>query len=389
MNVLTEASILCESDRYEGWAEKIFKTLTVEEKIGQLFIVPACPKFSSEMIEKMLDVYHIGALILKQAHPKEQIPFLNALQKRSKLPLLCTGDAEWGLGMRMQETLSFPRNEIMGKVKDQSLLFSSGKEIGRQCRIVGIHLNFAPVVDINNHPNNTVIGNRSFGSDPEKVSRCASLIIQGMRAGKVLSCLKHFPGHGDTDVDSHKGLPTILHSRKHLEQVEFLPFKENLESADAIMTGHLMLPVLDKNFPASLSKLIVTDLLQKEWGFKGLIITDALNMKALTQNYSVEEIALKAFLAGHDLLLYGSHRYDDVKNLLENAIPLAYKSIQNGIINGEIDSDLLDARVLKILQVKERLGLHKDRFNPNPENLMEVLHSKEVINLIEKIKNGS
>ena len=386
MVVLMASVLLSRPIGCAEWAENTLSTLTLEEKIGQLFIVPACPKFPFEMIEKMIQIYHIGAVILKQAYPKEQIVFINAIQKSSKLPLLCTGDAEWGLGMRMEKVLSFPRNEVMGKVTDSTLLFSAGKEIGKQCRMVGIHLNFAPVADVNNNPNNPVIGSRSFGSNPKQVSRCVSHMIQGMQAGNVLSCLKHFPGHGDTDVDSHTGLPIISHSFAHLEQVEFPPFKDNL-GADAIMTGHLLFPTLDPNNPVSLSKRIVTDLLQTDWGFKGLIITDALNMKALTTNYSTEEIALKAFLAGHDLLLYGSHRYNDVKHLLEKTIPLAYKAIQKGLLNGEISEELLNKRVLKILKVKERLGLHTNRFIPDSDNLMEELHSQEAIDLINKIVN--
>ena len=379
---------LLASTLYGEWAEKTLESLTVNEKIGQLFVVPACPRYDQKMIEQVIDAYHVGSVILKQGHPEQQIPFLNALQKRSKHPLLCTGDAEWGLGMRMEETLSFPRNEVLGKVKNPFLLFLAGKEIGEQCRMVGIHLNFAPVVDVNNNPDNIVIGSRSFGSDPLHVSRCGYLMIQGMKQGKVLSCIKHFPGHGDTDVDSHKGLPEIPHSRIHLEEVEFVPFKKNL-SADAVMTGHLMMPALDETYPASLSKPIVTDLLQKEWGFKGLVITDALNMKALTENYSVEEIAVKALLAGHDLLLYGAHRYEDVEKLLTEMIPKAYQGIAKAIEKGEISEELLNAHVLKVLQVKEKLGLHEKRLIPERGDLMDRLQSEEAISLIEKIKKGA
>ena len=379
--------ILSISSVYGKWAEETLETLTVQEKIGQLFIVPACPRFDQKMIEKVIDDCHVGSIIIKQGHPQKQIPFLNSLQKRSKHPLLCTGDAEWGLGMRMEETLSFPRNEVMGKVKNLFLPYLAGKEVGEQCRMVGIHLNFAPVVDVNNNPENIVIGSRSFGSNPMQVSRCAYVMIQGMKQGKVLSCIKHFPGHGDTDVDSHKGLPEIPHSRDHLEEVEFFPFKKNL-SADAVMTGHLMMPELDETFPTTLSKPIVTDLLQKEWRFKGLVITDALNMKALTENYSVEEIAVKALLAGHDLLLYGAHRYEDVEVLLTEMVPKAYSAIVKAIEKGEITEELLDAHVLKVLQVKEKLGLHKERLTPFRDDLMERLHSKHAIDLIEKIKKG-
>ncbi len=376
------------SSLYGGWAEKTLETLTVQEKIGQLFVVPACPKFEKESLEGMIDKYHVGAVIVKQGHPVKQTPFLNELQKRSKLPLLCTGDAEWGLGMRMEETLSFPRNEVMGKVDNLSLIFQAGEEIGMQCRMVGIHLNFSPVVDVNNNPENIAIGSRSFGSDPERVSTCALMMLQGLKKGGVLTCIKHFPGHGDTSIDSHKGLPLIPHSLEHLGEEEFAPFKKNLNT-DAVMTGHLMMPVLDEEYPASMSRQIVTYLLQNEWGFKGLVITDSLNMKALTENYSVEEIAVKALLAGHDLLLYGSHRYEDVEVLLTEMIPKAYGAIALAVDTGEISLDVLDAHVLKVLQVKERLGLHENRITLLPENLMEKLHNQSAINLIETIKKGA
>ncbi len=383
-------SILFVSTLYGDWAEKTLETLTIQEKIGQLFVVPACPRFDKKGLEEVIDRYHVGSVIVKQGHPQQQILFLNELQQRSKLPLLCTGDAEWGLGMRMEETLSFPRNDVLGEMENHWLLAAIGKEIGKQCRMVGIHLNFAPVVDVNNNPDNVIIGSRSFGTEPEKVAFCGYMMSQGMKNGKVLSCIKHFPGHGDTDVDSHKGLPRIPHSRAHLEEVEFLPFKRIIKmGVDAVMTGHLMMPALDTEYPASMSHSIVTNLLQNEWGFSGLVITDALNMKALTENYSVEEIAVKALLAGHDLLLYGAHRYEDVEELLEAMIPAAYQAIEEGVERGEISEELLDAHVLKVLQTKEKLGLHERRMTPFPEDLMEQLHNRHALGLIEAIKKGA
>lgn len=370
---------------YGGWAEKTLEGLSIEEKVGQLFVAPACPRFDVDSLEKLFDTCHIGSMIVKQGHPKEQIPFLNRLQERSKVPLLCMGDAEWGLGMRMEGTLSFPKNDMMGQVRNLFLIYLAGKEIGEQCRMVGIHLNFSPVVDVNNNPENIVIGARSFGSDPQAVSTCAFMMIQGMKQGKVLSCIKHFPGHGDTAVDSHKGLPVIPHDRNRLESVEFVPFKDNL-NADAVMTGHLFVPALDPEAPASLSKTIVTDLLIKEWGYQGLVITDALNMKALTENYTIEEIAVKALLAGHDLLLYGAHRYDDVEVLLTEIIPRAYQAVLGAVNCGTVSVEVLDRHVLKIFKVKESLGLHKERMVPLPDDLMEKLHSEHALELIERIK---
>lgn len=363
---------------YGGWADKTLSELSIQEKIGQLIIVPACPRYESETLRKTLQSYHIGGILVKQGHPLQQIPFLNTLQSEAKIPLLCTGDAEWGLGMRMEDTLSFPKNGILGlhpeKIEDV------GVWIGKQCHQVGIHLNFAPVVDVNNNPDNPIIGVRSFGADPEAVASCSVSMIKGMHEGGVLTCAKHFPGHGDTDVDSHKGLPRIPHSREHLEKIEFVPFKKAIDSGvDAIMTGHLMLPALDPESPATLSIPIVTDLLQKEWGFQGLVVTDALNMKALSEHYSTGEIAVKALLAGHDLLLYGAHRYDDVHVILTELIPRVVEALL------QVPEEVLDPHVLKVLQAKEKLGLHKNRVTELSENLMSELHHPDAMALIESI----
>lgn len=373
---------------FGGWAEEKLQELTIEERIGQLFIVPACPRYESETLKNLLKKYHIGAIIVKQGHPLQQVPFLNELQKSSDLPLLCTGDAEWGLGMRMEETLSFPKNGILGRKENWEFIPHVGKLIGEQCRIVGIHLNFAPVVDVNNNEMNPVIGVRSFGSDPQDVAYCSALMVQGMKKGGVLTCAKHFPGHGDTNIDSHKGLPRISHPRERLERMEFIPFKTAIAGGvDAVMTGHLMVPALDPILPATLSHPIVTGLLQEEWGFKGLVITDALNMKALSENYEVGEVAVRALLAGHDLLLYGAHRYDDVHLLLTEVIPIACQAIRDAYREGKISKQALDQHVLKVLQVKEKLRLHIDRLIPLPDDLMEILNSTKVKEGIELGKN--
>ncbi len=370
---------------YGGWAEETLKTLTPEEKIGQLFVVPACPRFDSKSLEKILATYHIGGVIVKQGHPKEQILFLNGLQEKASLPLLCSGDAEWGLGMRMEETLSFPKNEILGALEDRKLLYQVGKIIGEQCRTVGIHLNFAPVVDVNSNPDNTVIGARSFGADPHVVAECAVLMIQGMSDGGVLTCAKHFPGHGDTIVDSHVGLPLVPHTRKRLEEVELVPFKAAVKGGvDAVMTAHILVPAFDPKMPASLSAPTLEAL-----DFEGLMITDALNMKALTKNYTAEEIVVGALLAGHDLLLYGAHRYEDVEVILTKLIPVAYAALKKAYQQGIITDEILDYHVLKILRTKERLGLNKNRLTKMPGDLMQKLHSREAVALIDYLSSSS
>ena len=371
------------------WAENILETLTIQEKIGQLFVVPASPRYEPEALFEAIERYHIGSILIKQAHPLEQIPFMNGLQARTRLPLLCLGDAEWGLGMRMEETLSFPRNYALGSIQDDRLLYEFGKMVGEQCKLVGIHLNLAPVVDVN-PPRNPVIGMRAFGEEPGRVGRSAALVIRGMQDAGILACAKHFPGHGDAKVDSHYALPTIPHSLDRLEEVEFAPFRRALaERVAAVMSGHLYLPALDDQNPASLSHPIITGLLKEKWGFQGLVITDALNMKALSRDRTTEEIALGALLAGHDLLLYGAHLYRDIEEILVELIPAAFSAIERGVSEGRISMECIDAHVLKILSLKERLGLHQKRELPLPQDLMEQLHSEAALALQEALFRAS
>ena len=370
--------LLISSALYGDWAEETLENLSIQEKVGQLLVVPASPKFQSKTLEKVLETYHIGGVLIKQGHPLIQIPFLNYLQKKSTIPLMVFGDAEWGLGMRMESTLSFPKNGVLGS--HISKIQEVGEWIGKHCRLVGIHMNLAPVVDVNNNPNNPIIGMRSFGEDPTHVANCGALMIQGMHKGGALCCAKHFPGHGDTDVDSHVGLPRIPHTLEHLESVEFVPFKKAIESGvDAMMTGHLMVPALDAEFPATLSRKVVHDLLRKRLGFKGLIITDALNMKALSERYPSSEIAKRSLLAGHDLLLYGAHRYNDIEAILEDIIPLVFKALC------EVPEEILNVHVLKVLKAKEKLGLHINYETELSSSLMHELLHPEAKALIEEL----
>jgi len=367
---------------YAGWAEQTLKDLTLQEKIGQLFVIPASPSYEMGALLEVLKNYHVGAILIKQAHPLQQISFLNQLQSHAILPLLCAGDAEWGLGMRMEDTLSFPKNLTLGAIQDDTLIYELGKTIGKQCKLVGIHLNFAPVVDVNINPNNPIIGMRSFGDNPANVGNRGALMVQGMQDAGILACAKHFPGHGDVHIDSHRALPIIYHSLKHLERVELMPFFTAIAvGVNAIMSAHILFPNLDPIYPASLSHKIMTTILKKRLKFTGLLISDALNMQALSNKYSIEEIVTQAFIAGHDLLTFGAHRYDDLENILQKTLPIAFSAIERGVITGYLSEKELDAHVLKVLSAKEKLGLHKNRFLPLPHNLMEQLHSIEGIEL--------
>ena len=347
------ALLFCASQLSADWAEDRLSQMTLEEKIGQLFIVPACPQRGDEHLQdlqEMLEKYQVGGVILKQGTAEEQLRLIRWLQERSKVPLLCVADAEWGLGMRLSDTLSFPKNLALGALQDQSLIEKVGEEIGRQCKRVGIHLNLAPVVDVNSNADNPIIGMRSFGENPHAVAACGTLFMKGHEKGGTLTCAKHFPGHGDTSVDSHEALPSVTRPWDRLLRVELLPFKRLIKSGvPCVMTGHLLVPALDATQPATFSYEIVTEILKTTLGFRGVVISDALNMRALTNNFSSEEIALRAYGAGHDLLLYGDHIAPNVDAILREQVPAAFAALQ-----GEDLADL-DARVLKILRLKQKV----------------------------------
>ena len=255
-----------------------------------------------ELIKKQ----HIGGIIYSNGGPVRQAKLDNELQANSKIPLIVGMDAEWGLSMRLDSTYAFPWNMTLGAIKDLNLIKKTGQYIGEHCKRMGIHFNFAPVVDINTNPQNPIIGNRSFGEDKIYVTQKALAFMRGMQSAGVLANAKHFPGHGDTDKDSHKTLPTINFDKKRIEEVELFPYNELITNGlSSVMVAHLNVPSLESrtNYPSSLSKPIITDVLKSKLNFQGLIFTDALEMKGVS-NFSVPgEIDLQAFMAGNDVLL--------------------------------------------------------------------------------------
>jgi len=317
----------------------------------------------------------IGNAIVKHSDPLTQVRKLNRLQSKAPIPLLISADAEWGLAMRMQDTIAFPKNRTLGEIEDMTLLYRLGAEIGRQAKRVGIHLNLAPVADVNTNPANPIIGMRSFGEDPRRVASCVRAMVSGMQSAGILACAKHFPGHGDTSVDSHRALPVLEHSRERLDAVEFVPFREAIDSGVvAIMTGHLLAPAIDPRRPATLSSIVLTGILRKELGFDGLIVSDALNMKALSQ--TPEEAALFAMIAGCDLLLYGDHLAPNIDQIIREDVPRAWAALKEGVSEGMISKERLDASVLRILRAKEQLGLHLSS-QVSDVGLFEDLHTDE------------
>lgn len=351
------------------WAENQLDSMSLDEKIGQLFMVAAYSNKDEAhyaQIEKLVRDEKIGGLIFMQGGPGRQVNLVNRYQKAANVPLLMATDAEWGLSMRLDSTIRFPKNMTLGAIRDSIPIFELGLEIGRQCRAVGIQVNFAPVVDVNNNPRNPVINDRSFGENPVNVAIKGLYFTKGMEYANCIGTAKHFPGHGDTDTDSHKDLPIIEHDRGRLDSIELYPFRFLFDNGVAgVMVAHLYIPALDttQNLASTLSPKVVNDLLKNELGFRGLIFTDALGMKGVTKFWKDGETDLKAFLAGNDVLLFSKD------------VPKAKELILKAIENGEVSEKELDRRVMKILIAKEWSGLHLQKLSPKPD--MASLNSAE------------
>lgn len=344
------------------WVDSVYQSLSIEERIGQLFMVAAYsggPKANQEQIQQLIDKHQIGGLIFMQGGPVRQALLTNQYQQSAQVPLLIAMDAEWGLGMRLDSVLNFPRQMMMGATRDTALMYQMGMAIAYQCRRLGVQIDFAPDVDINNNPQNPVINSRSFGEQKVWVTNMARAYMKGLQDNSVMACLKHFPGHGNTDVDSHKDLPLINASIEELHKTELYPFKTLInEGAQSVMIAHLNVPALEKeeHIPTTLSKNTVTNLLKNELGFKGLVFTDALNMDGVAKYFEPGAVDLKAFLAGNDVLLFSQN------------VPLAIEKIKSAIEEGLIEEADLEQRVKKILAAKHRFGLH--RFQPiNTQNI--------------------
>ena len=334
------------------WVDSIYDNMSLEEKIGQLFmadIFSSDPKSKSDKIKELITNYHLGGIIFSKGGPMRQAKLNNEFQSLANVPLMIGMDAEWGLSMRLDSTYAFPWNMTLGAITDNKIVEKVGKRIGEHSKRLGVHINFAPVVDINTNPKNPIIGNRSFGEDRDNVTEKALAFMKGMQSAGVMGSAKHFPGHGDTDMDSHKTLPTIDFSRERLDTLELYPYRKLInEGLNTVMVAHLNVPSLEPqmNFPSSLSTKIVTDLLKKEMGFNGLIFTDALNMKGASNYKKPGEIELAAFLAGNDVLL------------ISEDIPKAVSFLINSYNDETITEKRLAYSVKKILYAKYKVGLH-------------------------------
>lgn len=375
--------------------EELLATLSLRDKIAQLII---CASVSNEeankefmkqspyrmdknQLEFLIKHCHIGGVIfLGSGMRSEQIARTKYFQKISDIPLLVVADAEYGSAMRLKDGFTFPHNMTLGALTNDELIYQMGYLIGLDLQELGIHMNLAPVADVNNNPNNPVIYDRSFGSDPENVARKCVAFIKGLEAAGVMACAKHFPGHGDTTIDSHLALPTIMHTRDHLDQIEFVPFIACIENdIDAVMLAHISLPELDgiQNLPASLSKKITTDLLKNELGFDGLILTDGLGMCAATQHQPSGVLELQALLAGADILLCPIDA--------SLVITYIYEAVQRGIISEEA----INYKVLKVLKAKQkafaRQAAHqKTNYIEASEKLKREMYLKAITQVFDK-----
>lgn len=336
----------------QKWVDSIRNKLTLKQKIGQLFMIEAYSnrdKKHISKIKKTIKKYRIGGLIFMQGTPEKQAELTNKFQASSKIPLLVGFDGEWGLNMRLQNSFRYPWNMTLGAIQNNELIEQFGIQLGEHCKRIGIHINFAPVVDINTNPENPIIGNRSFGENKYNVTEKAISFTKGMQSTGVLANAKHFPGHGDTSTDSHKTLPFLNFSLQRLDSIELYPYKKMFgTNLTSIMIAHLNVPSLEpeKGVPTSISHKVVTELLKEKMGFNGLIFTDALNMKGAANFAKPGDIDLAAFIAGNDILLIP----EDIK--------VAIKKIKKAIRKEKISKERLNVSVNKILKAKYWAGLN-------------------------------
>lgn len=336
--------------RCRQWVDSVLNKLNLKERIGQLFIYTIAPqqdKANKDLLRKVVEDYKVGGLLFSGGLIQNQVALTNEAQRMANIPLMITFDGEWGLSMRLKDTPVFPRNMVLGCIRNDSLLYEYGREMARQCRELGVHVNFAPVADVNINPKNPVINTRSFGESPANVADKVIAYATGLEEGGVLPVCKHFPGHGDTDVDSHQALPTLSFTRERLDSVELYPFKKAIQAGlSGVMVGHLAVPALEEQvgLPSSLSRNVVSGLLERELQFKGLVFTDALAMKGVSNNGM---LCLKALKAGNDLLLVPRRIKEELDAVLD------------AVKHGELTEQEIEAKCRKVLTYKYALGLNK------------------------------
>jgi beta-N-acetylhexosaminidase len=362
----------------ENWVDSVFNSLSFDDRLGQLFMVAAYSNKDQRHVNEISNLVkteNLGGLIFFQGGPNRQARLTNYYQAQAKTPLFIAMDAEWGIGMRLDSVDNFPKAMTLGAIQNPDLIYEMGTEIAHQFKELGMHINFAPVVDVNSNPNNPVIGYRAFGEDKEIVTSRAVAYMKGLQDHGILANAKHFPGHGDTETDSHNTLPVINHTEKKIWEVDLYPYQELFrENLMSVMVAHLNVPSLDRgaNIPTSLSRPIVTDLLQNRMNFQGLIFTDALNMKGVATLNKPGDVDLKALLAGNDVLLYSQD------------VPKAKTLIKEAVVQGKITESEINRRVKKVLKAKYWAGLN--HYRPiDTYKISERLNTPKTQTVIEKL----
>lgn len=336
----------------DKWVDSVFNSLSEDEKIAQLMVIRAHSNLGAGHVAKVendIKKYNVGALCFFQGGPLRQADLTNYYQSIAKTPLMITIDGEWGLGMRLDSVTKFPYQLTLGSINDEGLVYRMGLAVGEQCKRIGVHVNYAPVVDINNNPNNPVIGYRSFGEDKDKVSRYGVAYMKGMQDAGIMACAKHFPGHGDVDVDSHYDLPVIKKNMTQLDSMELVPFKAVFDAGiGSVMIAHLYIPAIDNtaNRATSISKNNVTDLLRNSLHYNGLTFTDALEMKGVAKYFPDGVISVEALVAGNDMLC------------LPASVPESIEAIKKAIAAKRLSQEDINAKVRKVLASKYQLGLN-------------------------------
>jgi beta-N-acetylhexosaminidase len=373
------------SDSVQNLINEKLQSMTLKEKIAQMVISSTIPENvkegSSEFnkLKRLCEVHKIGGFIFFKGSSMDYVRLANKLQSYSETPLLMSADFERGTRMRVTDGSIFPNNMAIGAADNIELTYLMGKEIARETRLLGIHQNYAPVCDVNNNPNNPIINVRSFGEDPQLVSRLSAAMINGLQSGNVIATAKHFPGHGDTDIDSHSDLPVLNFNMERMNAIELVPFKNAIENkVGSVMIAHLSFPELEKSprIPASLSQEIVKGLLIDKLKYEGLIVTDALNMKGITKYFSTAEVAVMCVKAGIDLILMP---LDEVKTI---------DAIENAIKNGEISEERINYSAEKILSAKMKLGLFENKYVQEAD-IYKSINTSTAIELSQKIADQS
>jgi len=364
------------------WVDSVFHKLSKKQKIAQMFFVRAHTdkgKAYEDSIAKVIKKEKIGGLVFFQGGPGRQAILTNEYQKKAKVPLLIASDGEWGLGMRLDSTISYPYQMALGAVQNKELIYKMGLEVAKDFRRIGMHMNLAPDVDVNNNAKNPVINYRSFGENKYNVAEKGAAYLKGMQDGGLLVSIKHFPGHGDTDVDSHYDLPQLKFTKERLDSLEMYPFKELIkQGAAGVMIAHMNIPALDAtpNMPSTLSKPIVTGILKEQIGFKGIVISDAMGMKGVVKYFKDGEADVMGVIAGNDILELS----EDSKR--------AVKKVRQAIKDQRLTMERIDESVKKILTAKYWAGLNvKQTINPN--NVVPEVNRQESLALVQQLADAS